>query len=77
VADWEVQEENYMIHAYSCPYRQLARAHEQICLLDKQIIGTMLNTTPERVACLTTGNHHCIYQVSKSIQLISDANWKI
>jgi predicted ArsR family transcriptional regulator len=71
VADWEAQEESYLIHAYSCPYRQLAKQHEQICLLDKHIIGTMLNSTPDRIACLATGNHHCTYEVSKSIQLIT------
>jgi predicted ArsR family transcriptional regulator len=74
VVDWEAQENSYMIHAYSCPYRQLARQHEQICLLDKQIIGTMLNTTPDRVACLATGDHHCTYQLSKSIELITEAD---
>jgi predicted ArsR family transcriptional regulator len=50
-----------LIHAYSCPYRQLARHYEQICFLDKQIIGTVLNTIPDRVVCLATGNHHCTY----------------
>lgn len=70
VVDWESQEDGYMIHAYSCPYRQIAKSHKQVCLLDKQIISTMLNTTPTRVACLTAGDSHCIYQVSKPIELI-------
>jgi predicted ArsR family transcriptional regulator len=74
VADWEVQAESYLIHAYSCPYRQLARQHEQICLLDKHIIGTMLNATPDRIACLATGNHHCTYEVSKAIQLMGNTD---
>ena len=74
VADWEVQEESYMIHAYSCPYRQLARQHQQICLLDKHIIGTMLNATPERIACLASGNHHCTYQVYKPIELVNETD---
>jgi hypothetical protein len=41
-----------MIHAYSCPYRQVAKDHAEVCLLDKQIISSMLATTPTRIACL-------------------------
>jgi len=70
VIDWESQENNYMIHAYSCPYRQIAKTHKQVCLLDKQVISAMLNTTPTRIACLTAGDSHCTYQVAKPIELI-------
>lgn len=70
VIDWEAEEDSYKIHAYSCPYRQIAREHGHVCLLDKQIIGSMLNTTPTRVACLTTGDSHCTYRVSKPIKLM-------
>lgn len=73
VVDWKAQEDSYMIHAYSCPYRQVAKTHKQVCLLDKQIISAMLNTTPTRIACLTTGDSHCIYQVSKPIELILES----
>lgn len=70
VVDWESQADSYMIHAYSCPYRQIAKTHEQVCLLDKQVISAMLNTTPTRIACLTMGDSHCVYQVSKPIELV-------
>ena len=70
VVDWESQADSYMIHAYSCPYRQIAKTHKQVCLLDKQVISAMLNTTPTRIACLTAGDSHCIYQVSKPIELM-------
>jgi predicted ArsR family transcriptional regulator len=70
VVDWEDQEDYYMIHAYSCPYRQIAKEHKQVCLLDKQIISMMLNSTPTRIACLTSGDSHCTYQIAKPIELI-------
>lgn len=72
VVDWESRENNYMIHAYSCPYRQVAKNHAEVCLLDKQIISSMLATTPARVACLTTDDDHCTYRISKPIELILD-----
>lgn len=70
VVDWESQDNQYMIHAYSCPYRQLAKEHRQVCLLDKQIISAMLNTDPTRVACLTSGDSHCTYRIPESIELV-------
>jgi predicted ArsR family transcriptional regulator len=70
VVDWEAKENDYMIHAYSCPYRQVAKDHAEVCMLDKQIIGSMLNNTPTRIACLTTADDHCTYRISKPIELI-------
>ena len=72
VVDWEALEDGYRIHAYSCPYRQVAKEHEQVCLLDERVISTMLNTSPTRIACLNKGDSHCTYEVSKSIELILD-----
>ncbi len=73
VVDWEKANGEYHIHAYSCPYRQLAKTHGHVCLLDKKIISSMLNTTPTRIACLSEGDSHCTYQVSTPIQLIVPA----
>lgn len=69
---WEAEdnEDNYyLIHTHFCPYRQVAKEHDKICSLDKQIIGTMLNTTPTRIACLIKGDDHCSYRVSRPVEL--------
>jgi predicted ArsR family transcriptional regulator len=70
VVDWESGQDAYRLHAYSCPYRQVAKEHGHVCLLDQRVIGAMLNTIPTRVACLTSGDSHCIYEISKPIELI-------
>jgi predicted ArsR family transcriptional regulator len=70
VVDWEANENAYLIHAYSCPYRQIAREYGQVCLLDKRIISAMLNTPPARTACLTTGDSYCTYRISAPIELV-------
>jgi predicted ArsR family transcriptional regulator len=67
---WETDVNGYIIHAHSCPYRQLAKNHHQICLLDKKIIGAMLNTPPTRIACLVNGDDHCAYRVSAPVELV-------
>lgn len=73
VVEWEADGPQYLIHAYSCPYRQVAKNYEDVCLLDKQIISSMLNTEPLRTSCLTSGNSHCTYQISKPIELIVES----
>lgn len=72
VVDWESGDNDYMIHAYSCPYRQVAKNHAEVCLLDKQIISSMLATSPARIACLTTDDNHCTYCISRPIELVLD-----
>lgn len=69
---WEAEENSYVIHAHSCPYRRVAKDHSEVCMLDQQIISTMLNTTPNRIACLTGGDDHCTYRVTQPIELIMD-----
>jgi len=71
VADWEKNNDgDYLIHAYSCPYRQLAKDHGQVCQLDKRVIAAMLNADPVRTACLSEGDSHCTYRVSIPIELV-------
>ena len=71
VVDWEMQDGKYMINAHSCPYRQVVKQHNYVCLLDKQVIGSMLNTSPTRVSCLTNGDARCTYQIKEPIELIA------
>ena len=72
VSEWEVRNDSYLIHTYSCPYRQVAKKYSEVCILDKQIISTMLNTAPARTACLTSADGHCTYQISKPIELFME-----
>ncbi|MEW5959140.1 MAG: methanogen output domain 1-containing protein, partial [Chloroflexota bacterium] len=70
---WETENNGYVIHARSCPYRRIAKDHSEICLLDRQIISTMLNTVPTRIACLASGDDHCAYRVFEPIELMLDS----
>jgi predicted ArsR family transcriptional regulator len=69
---WEKDDNNYVVHAHSCPYRQVAKSHGEVCLLDKRVISKMLNTTPLRIACLTKGDDHCTYRITQPIELVMD-----
>jgi len=61
VAKWEVEDGQYVIHHIACPYRQLASRHQEICLLDEVLIGSMLQLTPQRICCIANEDERCTY----------------
>ncbi|MBN1991080.1 MAG: ArsR family transcriptional regulator [Anaerolineae bacterium] len=70
VVDWEVEGNVYRIHAHSCPYRQVVKEHQEICALDRHVIGTMLNIMPTRVTCFARGDDHCTYELARPVELM-------
>jgi predicted ArsR family transcriptional regulator len=72
VVDWEAEGDSYKIHTHSCPYRQVVKDYREICSLDRQVISTMLNISPTRIACFAVGDEHCTYQVPKPIALVME-----
>ena len=73
VVDWEVEGDVYKIHTHSCPYRQVVKAHQEICSLDRHVLSAMLNVTPSRVSCFALGDDHCTYQISRPIELVVES----
>ena len=65
VARWGVEGGQYVVHLLSCPYRQIARQHQEVCSLDRQIIERVLNVSPVKVACLAKGDERCTYQTGQ------------
>lgn len=66
VVHWERHNDTYSIQVISCPYRQVARDHSEVCLLDKHIIASMLNVQPRRVTCMAQSDERCTYQFQES-----------
>ena len=58
---WSVENGQYVIHHMACPYRQLAARHQEICLLDKILIGILLDVSPERTCCIAEHDDQCTY----------------
>ena len=61
VVEWECVDGKYFIRHKACPYRQLAKSHQEVCLLDEQIIGKMLKLRPIRVSCIANDDSECTY----------------
>lgn len=68
-ARWGKEGNDYVIRLATCPYRQVAREHRQVCRLDMQIIKDMLNVDPIQVSCIASGDKHCAYHISQPIEL--------
>jgi predicted ArsR family transcriptional regulator len=70
-ARWEVAgDKTIFIRMLTCPYRQVAREHNEVCHLDMQIIKEMLNVDPVRLTCMANGDEYCTYRVSQSVELV-------
>jgi predicted ArsR family transcriptional regulator len=65
-ARWEAMGDNYIVRLLTCPYRQVAREHAEVCHLDMQIINNMLDGKPVRETCIAYGDEHCTYRVHPS-----------
>lgn len=69
VSQWQPEGDGYAIHVITCPYRKIARDHNEVCRLDHHIIGKMLGVEPVQVTCMAHGEDSCTYHISQSIQL--------
>ena len=69
-ARWEVAgDKTIFIRMLTCPYRQVAREHNEVCHLDMQIIKEMLNVDPVRLTCMANGDEYCTYRINQSVEL--------
>jgi len=71
-ARWGKEGNNYVIRILTCPYRQVARKHNQVCRLDMQIIKEMLSANPVPVTCIANGDEYCTYRVSQPLKLVTN-----
>ncbi|HEY70440.1 MAG TPA: ArsR family transcriptional regulator [Anaerolineae bacterium] len=63
-ADFEEQEDAWVIRELSCPYLQVGLRHPEVCHVDHIFIATALSLPVERVSCLLRGDAHCTYKVN-------------
>jgi predicted ArsR family transcriptional regulator len=62
-AQWEKEASHYVIRILTCPYRQVAREHDEICGLDMQMIKDSLDTDPVQTSCMAHGDQYCTYEI--------------
>jgi predicted ArsR family transcriptional regulator len=65
----DVEDENTIIlHAYNCPYHELAQEHRSICEMDEDVMRKVLGSDVNLSACMMDGHRGCSFVVSKPAQ---------
>jgi len=68
LTDVDVEDENTIIlHAYNCPYHELAQEHRSICEMDEDVMRKILGSDVNLSACMMDGHRGCSFVVSKPI----------
>jgi predicted ArsR family transcriptional regulator len=66
LTDIEVEDENVIVlHAYNCPYHELAQEHRAVCEMDEEVMRTVLGSDVNLSACMMDGHRGCTFVVSK------------
>jgi predicted ArsR family transcriptional regulator len=71
-ACWGKEGDDYVVRVLSCPYRQVALVHREVCQLDMQIIKEMLKVEPVQATCMASSDKQCTYYISQSIELVTN-----
>jgi DeoR family suf operon transcriptional repressor len=57
---------DFVITQYSCPYQYVASRHPEVCELDLRLMNTALGTPVRREACVTHGDTVCTFHVTST-----------
>ena len=52
-----------VLHAYNCPYHELAQDHRDICEMDEELLRKVLGSDVNLTACLMDGHQGCSFVV--------------
>ncbi len=61
VAEWQIEDGQYTLCHYDCPYRQFAKSHPDVCLLDRKLITTFVGSAPIRQLSIAADDEICKY----------------
>jgi predicted ArsR family transcriptional regulator len=65
LTDVAVEDEHtFVLHAYNCPYHELAQEHRDICAMDEALLRKVLGSEVNLSACMLDGHHGCSFVVS-------------
>ena len=63
VIEVERVDEKFVIKETSCPYYHVGQEHPEVCIVDKTLISTVLDTPVEKITCMLDGDSICAYEV--------------
>lgn len=61
ISRWEETDQGYVITNLSCPYRLVTREHDEVCIMDTELLTQLLNVTPQRLSSMRKGDPACSF----------------
>lgn len=62
-AYWESSPEGYVLHTLNCPYHELSRQNQHLCLIDMKLMSKMLGVVPRLTSHMAKGDETCSYLI--------------
>jgi predicted ArsR family transcriptional regulator len=59
ISRWERSDDGYVITNINCPYRIVSRDHEEVCIMDTEILTQLLGVVPQRMSSMQEGEPSC------------------
>jgi DeoR family suf operon transcriptional repressor len=69
LASWEISDNGYRLTEYSCPYFSIGQKHVEVCVLDRQIIQSVMETEVKQQSCVLNGDDCCQFNVLAPAEL--------
>lgn len=63
ISRWEKTDEGYVLTNINCPYRSISREHDEVCIMDTEILTKLLNVVPQRQSSMRLGDASCSFLV--------------
>jgi predicted ArsR family transcriptional regulator len=61
ISRWEKADDGYVITNINCPYRHVSQEHDQVCIMDTEILSKLLGVEPQRLSSMRTGDAACAF----------------
>lgn len=61
--EWKKVGDDYIINEISCPFYHVGQAHPEVCMIDQNLISSLLSLPIDRVNCVLTGDNYCSFMV--------------
>jgi DeoR family suf operon transcriptional repressor len=61
ISRWEKAEDGYVITNINCPYRHVSQEHNEVCIMDTEILTNLLGVEPKRISSMRDGEPSCSF----------------
>jgi DeoR family suf operon transcriptional repressor len=61
ISHWDKTDDGYVITNINCPYRHVSQEHNEVCIMDTEILSQLLGVTPKRLSSMRNGEPTCSF----------------